>query len=362
MITVLDKPVYRCASLRIRYSTSLLISTALLLLTACRSERTHDATNHSNAAKIDRLAKDGDVQVIALGSCNRASESQDYWSTIAQQDPDLWIWLGDIIYGDSENPEVLKRKYDRQLSSSQYQDFIADVPIIGIWDDHDYGVNNGGKEFKIKVESRDLLFDFLDVADRHRAEEGAYQSYTFGRKPSLKVILLDARYFRDVVRYRDRKTVPSKRGTILGKEQWSWLDKELSKSNADIHLIASGIQFLPEEHPYEKWANFPKEREKLLDMIAKHDVSHPILLSGDRHLAEISRVLHRGKTIVELTSSGLTHSYTSYKHEPNAHRMGPVMSDKNFGVIRTDPQDGIISLEIWGIDGELYHKIQMPLE
>jgi len=331
-------------------------------LIACKSDTSIVYSDLDNAAKIAQLTYGGDIQVIALGSCNRTSEPQEYWKTIALQDPNLWIWLGDIIYGDSENPEVLKRKYDRQLASSDYQEFASDVPIIGIWDDHDYGVNNGGKEYKIKDDSRDLLFDFLDVADNYKAKQGAYQSYTFGRKPQIKIILLDARYFRDLVRYRDRKTVPSKLGTILGKKQWKWLETELEDSKADIHLIASGIQFLPEEHPYEKWANFPKEREKLLDLLAEHDVSHPILLSGDRHLAEISRVLHKGQSIIELTSSGLTHSYSGYEYEPNSHRIGPVMSEKNFGVIRADAKEGLISLEIWDISGKLFHKIQVPLD
>jgi alkaline phosphatase D len=44
---------------------------------------------------------------------------------------------------------------------------------------------------------------------------------------------------------------------MLGETQWKWLEDQLTASDADVHIIGGGIQFLPEEHRSEKWANFP---------------------------------------------------------------------------------------------------------
>lgn len=270
-------------------------------------------------------------QIIAFGSCNHHyDKSQPIWKQIIKNDPDLWIWLGDIIYADTDDMSEMKEDYTTQKSHTDYKVLSAETDIIGIWDDHDYGTNDGGKNYSKKEESRDLLFDFLDVPldSPERKHTGAYQTHTYVNDDLVtKVILLDVRYFRDDI---------GSDGTILGEEQWSWLVSNLENSAADVHIIGGGIQFLPEDHRFEKWANFPKERQRIIDIIDKLDVSHPILLSGDRHLAEMSLVQlgDSSKPLLEITSSGLTHSYRKFKSEKNRHRIGSVVPTKNFGILK----------------------------
>ena len=138
---------------------------------------------------------------------------------------------------------------------------------------------------------------------------------------------MDSRYFRDPPENRG--------GTILGSEQWRWLINELTGSTADVHIIANGIQILPEEHPYEKWANYPSERQRLLQVIDALEVSNPILISGDRHIGEMSLVALpiSGSPILEITSSGLTHYYEDFKGEVNKHRINPVVASINFATL-----------------------------
>jgi len=80
----------------------------------------------------------------------------------------------------------------------------------------------------------------------------------------------------------------------------------LKTSPAKVNLIVSGIQFLPTQHAYEKWANFPQERERLLNLIAASGAKTPILLSGDRHIAELMKMTDERfpDGIYEITSSG----------------------------------------------------------
>jgi hypothetical protein len=39
------------------------------------------------------------------------------------------------------------------------------VQVIGTWDDHDYGLNDAGKDFGRKFFTQKLMLDFLDEAE-----------------------------------------------------------------------------------------------------------------------------------------------------------------------------------------------------
>lgn len=297
---------------------------------------------------------------IAFGSCNRQYEEQPMWPIVLQNKPGLWIWLGDNIYGDTEDMDVLKQKYELQKNNAGYQQVMASTPIIGIWDDHDYGVNDGGKEYPKKQESQQLLLDFLGEPENspRRKREGAYASYTYGPEGKrVKVILLDARYFRDPLVKDDKKNMPNEQGEILGETQWKWLEKELTNSDAAVHLIGSGIQFIPEEHIYEKWANYPKERKRLFDVISRTKAKGVILLSGDRHIAEISRieVPSLSYPIYEVTASGLTHASSDNTSEPNKYRVSKLVNELNFGLIEIDwnSKPLQVSLQVIGVGNKL---------
>lgn len=304
------------------------------------------------------------LETIALGSCNRQDLPQDMWQYILAQNPQLWIWLGDNIYGDSDDMSVMKAKYLRQKYAPEYVTFREALPTIGIWDDHDFGVNNGGSSFPKKDESQALMLDFLDVPKDApvRSQKGGYQSFTFGPSgKKVKVILLDSRYHRDEPIHNPNRPpayLPNETGTILGEEQWQWLEVELMNSEAQVHLIGNGIQVIPQDHDYEKWVNFPKERIRLFDLLKKYQVSHPILLSGDRHIAEISRLDYPDydTPIYEMTTSGLTHSYEKVGNEPNRYRVSELIGEKNFGIIKIDweaSENPKIALEVWGEEQKL---------
>jgi alkaline phosphatase D len=280
-----------------------------------------------------------DVLTIAFGSCNQQKNSQDYWPTIGAHKPDVWLWLGDIVYSDTDDMVRMKADYDQQKNAPEYAEFLRKTPqVFGVWDDHDYGLNDGGKEWTHKDEAKEQLLDFLDITAEHpvRKHTGAYQSYTVGEGDhSVKIILLDTRYFRDAVvpptqkghRYGKNET-----GDVLGGEQWDWLEKELTDSPAAAHVIASSIQVLPQEHGFEKWENFPAARRRLLALLAATKPNMPLLLSGDRHLAEISEVKEGNYPIYEITASGLTHSYEA-ADEPNSYRISSLIGAKNYGLL-----------------------------
>jgi alkaline phosphatase D len=314
----------------------------------------------------DVYAQQSKFSRMAFGSCNRQDAPQPLWKPILADHPDLWVWMGDNIYGDSPVMDTLRAKYARQNANVDYQFLKASTPLIGIWDDHDYGINDGGKHFAQKKASRDVMFDFLGVpADApERKREGAYSSHTFGEgEQHVKVILLDGRYFRDTLSRVNRVYQINPSGQILGDTQWKWLENELKTSTARVNFIVSGIQFLPTEHAYEKWANFPKEREKLLNLIASSGVQNPILLSGDRHIAEIMKLVDARfpKGLFEVTASGLTHTWSGMAEEKNSLRVSGLIAQLNYGLASFDWAKDEVLIEIKGENGHIHAQQTIPL-
>ena len=116
---------------------------------------------------------------------------------------------------------------------------------------------------------------------------------------------------------------------LLGARQWRWLDHVLATSSAEFHIVVSGIQVVSAEHRYEKWSNFPASRRRLLATLAR--VQGVILISGDRHLGEISLEAEHTHPLYDITASGMTHSFSSFRGEPNSRRVSTVVTDLHFG-------------------------------
>ena len=303
---------------------------------------------------------------IAVGSCHRTGPNSELaFTRIAASHPQVFLFLGDNIYGDTRDMQVLDKKYQALGAVASWQQLKASAKVLPIWDDHDYGENDAGAEYPMKVESAALFFNFFGFPADHpaRARGGVYHSAMFGPAGKrLQVILLDARTFRSpLIRERvgSRKVYvpdPDAGKTMLGAAQWQWLEQQLAEP-AEVRVVCGGIQFLPEEHVFEKWANLPAERTRMLGMVAKAS-GKSVLLSGDRHLAEISSLTHEGKTLVEMTSSGMTHAgagRTASGDEPNRHRVGKLFSDLNSGTVDVTWNDGAaptVRLRVLDKDGK----------
>jgi alkaline phosphatase D len=298
--------------------------------------------------------------IVAFGSCNKQDKPNVLWKPILAHKPDIWIWGGDNIYSDTYDMKKLESDYKVQLANKDYQELVSSTKILGTWDDHDYGLNDGGLEFKMKKESQQKFLDFFGVSqtDARRKREGVYHSELIQHeKGDIKIIILDTRYFRTAL---TEDTLTKKRftpnaygeGTILGDTQWQWLENELENSKADFNIIVSSIQFLSNEHGFESWGNFPHEVDRLKTLIAASKAKGVLILSGDRHISEFSKTKVEGLDydLVDFTSSGLTHAYSKFSGETNPYRVGEVVSEISFGLLKFDFENHKIHMEIRGKD------------
>lgn len=310
-------------------------------------------------------------QKILFGSCSHQDKPMLILDSVNREDADLFVFLGDNIYGDTENMQILSGKYKTLASNSRFAELRRNTPTIAIWDDHDFGQNDAGKHYPQKEASRKIMLDFwrepLESARRTQAN-GIYTSYFYGAADqSVHVILPDLRWNRDdiaevglmenMLKRRPKNMGPYKKTNIkgasmLGQEQWLWLEEELKKP-ASIKVIGSSVQLLADFTGWEAWANFPEDRARLFELIRKNRVNGVIVISGDTHWGEISKYEQQmDYPIWEITSSGLTQEWTDVS--PNKHRVGSFTNKVNYGILEIDwlNSDPVIRIGLKDVAGK----------
>lgn len=282
----------------------------------------------------------GEVTRIAFGSCAHEDRPQPIWQAIIAQAPDAFLMIGDNIYADTTNVQVMRQKYAQLGANKSFQEARKAMPFFATWDDHDYGANDAGREYPRKAESQEAFLDFWEVPENspRRQQEGVYHSEILGSDGHLvQIIMLDTRFFRSPLKRSIKRYVPdwNPSSSMLGERQWAWLETELKKP-ADVRIIGSSIQFASDRHGFETWGNLPRERQRLLDLIASTKANGVVLVSGDRHFAEISRLPGNNTLypIYDFTSSGLNDSHSGAS-EVNPYRLAPKTpyAGINFGTI-----------------------------
>jgi alkaline phosphatase D len=299
---------------------------------------------------------------IAFGSCAKQDKEQPIWDMVNAYAPELFIFLGDNIYGDTEDMAVLRAKYAQLAAKPGFQKLKASSRVIATWDDHDYGVNDGGAEYRKKQESKDMFLDFWNepIDSPRRMREGIYTSYLFGPPDRrVQVILLDLRWWRTPL--LGYNVLPEDRGpyipnpdpaaVFMGEAQWAWFENEL-KQPAAIRLIGTSTQFLADNPGWEAWVQFPYEFRRMLAVLTRSRANGVLFLSGDTHYTELSRLEGQSPyPLYDMTSSGLTETWPYVA--PNRNRIGEGFSQPNFGVVQIDwtPSDPRILLSSRSLDG-----------
>jgi alkaline phosphatase D len=116
---------------------------ALGAIGGCRNRQVAPCAALSECGAPAGPAK-GDIK-IAFGSCNQVHYAQPLWESILSLQSDMWIWLGDTIYADTEDIGRMRALYQTQARPPEYAKLVARTRVVGTWDDHDYGVNDGGR-------------------------------------------------------------------------------------------------------------------------------------------------------------------------------------------------------------------------
>jgi alkaline phosphatase D len=295
---------------------------------------------------------------VGFGSCYAPQFRQGrVWRAIAAQKPDVFLFLGDNVYQTDENgrPELreLREAYGMLAADPDFAALRGQTPVLPVWDDHDYGMNNAGADFPARSESETLFKHVWAVAkdDPRSARGGVYFSRTAG-PPGFRtqMILLDLHYH----------ATPQ---TILGEAQWRWLEQTLHEP-ADLRILASPIPVLCEAQRLDGWRKRPTERARLLELIG--GTNGVVIVSGDSHVgAHYRRDKGVAYPLIELTASSLNFPWREDMHAPpgppDQARIGPVLWEANFGAVEIDWGTGEVALSLYEDTGRLERTQRIAL-
>ncbi|MEO1101376.1 MAG: alkaline phosphatase D family protein [Pseudomonadota bacterium] len=309
---------------------------------------------------------------ILVGSCNDEEKYSPALARIAEEDADLFLMVGDNVYGDRDGrayvnnqPELdeLRESFYELALRDEFKAVRAKHPMMVAWDDHDYGENDGGRSFAFRVLAEKIHETFWGLTDQDvGAWPGTYHARMFGPEGQrTQIIVLDTRYFRSDLTPTDEWGVAGKERYIpapeaqmqdmLGSPQWTWLQNQLVKP-ADLRLIVSSIQIIPDVHGWESWDKMPTERAYLYDLIERTNANGVVFVSGDRHTS----FLYRHDEILpypayELTASSLNVSFSETSEERDVAQLGDGYAPENFGSLSIDWDAGTVDLAIHDVEG-----------
>ena len=272
------------------------------------------------------------------------------WTPIVDARPQLFLMLGDNVYGDVKGAEMteLRDAYLRLLANPDFTRARAVLPFLATWDDHDYGRNDGDGRFPYKAQAARMFHAFWQQPADPGVTAGIYHARTFGPTGRrVQIILLDTRSFRSELRQRglaERATDPGSatylpdtapEKTMLGDAQWTWLEAQL-RQPAELRLLVSSIQVLAETHGWERWGHLPRERDRLFQLIGRSGARGVVLLTGDRHRAAVYRRTEGlPYPLVEVTSSSLNRPVPA-ADPADPGRLGDMYGAPNFGMAEID--------------------------
>jgi alkaline phosphatase D len=315
-------------------------------------------------------AQDGGRLRIGVASCADQTKPQPIWDAALAERCDFFVFGGDNVYA-SEPPFTrakLREAYEQLAAKPNFERLRSGQAHLAVWDDHDYGLNDGGAEFTHKQESKDEFLRFWRVPadDLRRSRDGLYQAQTLqvGRR-RVQIIGLDTRWFRSALKPSDERGAKGKERyvpdadagkTMLGEAQWRWLAAQL-REPADVRVIVSSIQCIVEGHGWERWGNLPLERERLDRLLRDSDARGVVVLSGDRHIGGIYREAHAGlpQPLYEMTSSGVTHPWATAA-EAGPNRLGPLVTVQHYGVLDIDFGARKLVLSLRDVDNRVVHQ------
>ena len=271
---------------------------------------------------------------VAFGSCARFvwDREQRVFDGVVSQSPDLFFWLGDNVYADTEAPEMIADELCRQRIVERMQPLIRSVPQLAIWDDHDFGYNNSdgsspGKQQALAVFRR----YWPNPAFGLPATPGVFFEHSHG---GVDFFFLDGRY------HRDPNTVPdSDRKTFLGAGQMEWLKQRLLASRAPFKVLVCGCGWSAADGPQgDTWSAYLNERNALFDFLRDREISGVVLLSGDSHVGELNcipRSQAGGYDLYDLVSSPLANAMTDswVPQQPEARLRKVYVKGPNFGLL-----------------------------
>ena len=247
------------------------------------------------------------------GFCRDPETGWLIFDTMLAESPDFFLITGDSVYVDSactvpenvagaEGPfsdlAGYRTRYRYHLADPSYATFLAQTPVYVTWDDHEVRDDFGGPALSRLnaqqfTEGTQAFFDYWPLPDSSE-ESTIYRSFTYGAH--ARIILLDTRSYRDPNVNWDPHPVDITTKTMLGEEQFAWLQETLAESGTTWKFIVTSTPLSyptgfpqPQVDGRDGWANYTEksgyetELMALLFYIESQGIDNVVFLTGDTH-------------------------------------------------------------------------------
>ncbi len=260
----------------------------------------------ADAAVAVRIAFGGDVG--GQNVCRDVEKGYGIFARVAATEPDVFVGLGDFIYADNHceavgrygNSQVpgpgvafdlagFRAHWRYNRSDAAFRDFLARVPLIALWDDHEVRNDWGPRHVPESLHSP-AMRAFVEYHPLAVVTESApifYRSFRWGRYAELFVL--------DNRQYRDRNDQPDGAGkSMLGAVQLAWLKDGLARSDATWKIVVSSVPLsIPTgaADARDGWANgggetgFEREATEILRFAQSRRIRNLLWITTDVHFA-----------------------------------------------------------------------------
>ena len=224
---------------------------------------------------------------LVFGSCASTGSSSTVFDTIRKQEPSVFMHIGDFHYENisRDDPNEFRVAFGEVLSSASQSELYRHVPIMYVWDDHDFGPNDSDRTNPARRAAHRVYRETVPHYDLAGDEAPLYQAFDIGR---ARVIVLDVRSERD-----PRRTL---RPSMLGAKQKQWLLDQLSNAAKRYPLVflVQGVPWIAQTgKTADGWAPYCEERREIAKHIDSLDLTQRlIMLSGDAHMLALDDGRH----------------------------------------------------------------------
>ncbi len=280
---------------------------------------------------------------IAFGSCaNEKEGSSSVWKRMHKERLDALVLLGDTPYIDTTNLEVQRTRYQEFSAVPAFATLVANTPVYSTWDDHDFGKNDTDGNLEGKENSRQAFLEHRPNPTVGEDGQGIYTNFSMG---PVEVFLLDTRWFAQTE--VSENNIP----TLLGNQQWEWLERKLKASTSPFKILACGMIFNGATRPgkTDHWGAYPTEYYRLLSILKRHSISGVSLVSGDIHW---SRVIQHdtkskiGYDLIEFITSPIHEKLIVTANAPHEGDLFSVGEINSFLLLQATNNDEMQSLSM----------------
>lgn len=278
------------------------------------------------------VSRKSKVTAVMISCVNK--DTAPVWEEIGKLSPDLLCLSGDTPYIDTIKLGDVRRKHRDFLNEAPLASLARRTSVVGIWDDHDFGLNNGnGRNLQDgKAATRKAFVEYRAHRQYGNGNDGVYHKTDLG---AIEIFHLDPRWFSQ----SEPSPISPEQPSCFGKEQWAWIQQSLKKSKAPFKVLSMGAIWQDKKNSEtDDMFTYWYERDALLDFIRREHIDGVILHGGDIHVSRY--LLHPGRIGYDLHDFIMSPGHNSIIPSLNAYHPSlewSLVEGQQFLALEVDP-------------------------